>query len=371
MKPIRILHVVVSMNAGGIESMLMNLYRNIDRDKVQFDFLLHISEPTFFEEKIIRLGGKIHRVSPLKLTNLSSYQKELNLFFKNNNYRIVHSHISVWSYFVLKAAKNNNIPIRIAHSHEAHDSIWDHRLYRIPLILILKQVINKPLTNRFACATKAGKWLYGKKSFTVLNNAVDAGKFIYSEEKSNEIRANLGLQGKIVFGNVGRFNTQKNHTFLIEVFEGIHKKLPNSHLLLIGDGNLRPTIEALVKTKGIENSVSFLGVRKNVSELLSAIDYILMPSLFEGLPVSLVEAQASGLRIFASNKISDETNITNNMYFLSINDKEIWIDCILQNLEYKREDTFSEIEKAGYDVKANAQFLTEFYINEFKKINNQ
>lgn len=367
MEPIRVLHVVTIMNMGGIESFLMNLYRSIDKTKIQFDFLVHRKEQGTFDAEIKSLGGKIYKMEALSPLKYFEYENRLKTFFKKNSeHKIVHSHLNSNSTLVLSIAKKSGIPIRIAHAHI--DSLGGKNKL---LKFILRKFLTQYSTFNFACATKAGKWLYGKKSFTVLNNAVDAGKFIYSEEKSQKIRTSLDIEEKIVFGNVGRFNTQKNHTFLIEVFEGIHKKLPNSHLLLIGDGNLRPTIEALVKTKGIENSVSFLGVRKNVNELLLAIDYILMPSLFEGLPVSLVEAQASGLRIFASDKISDETNITNNMYFSSIDDKEIWIDCILQNLEYKREDTFSEIEKAGYDVKANAQFLTEFYINEFKKINNQ
>jgi len=362
-EPIRILQVVVSMNSGGIENMLMNLYRTIDRDVIQFDFLLHIDEESFFEKEIIQLGGRIHRVPALKLTNINNYLKSLDAFFQKENYQCVHSHISVVSYFVLKIAKKNNVKIRIAHSHEAHDSIWDHPLHKVPFILILRRVINKPLTHRFACGRDAGQWLFGKMPFKVINNAIDAKKFIYDEKIATVEKKKLNLIGKTVFGNVGRFCAQKNHMFLIDVFEQLHKRINNAHLVLIGDGELKAGIEKRVKEKKLEQAVSFLGVRKDVYRLLSAIDYILMPSLFEGLPVSLVEAQANGLRVFGSDKIARETNITGLIDFIPIHDKTVWVEHILNNLTYSRENNYNKIVAANYDIEANAAFLTNFYLN--------
>jgi len=366
-EPIRILQVVVSMNSGGIENMLMNLYRAIDRDKIQFDFLLHIEEESFFEKEIHQLGGKIHRVPALKLTSINSYLKSLDTFFQKENYQCVHSHISVVSYFVLKMAKKNNVKIRIAHSHEAHDSIWDHPLYKVPFILILRQVINKPLTHRFACGRDAGQWLFGKVPFKVINNAIDSKKFIYDEEIAAVEKEKLNLAGKTIFGNVGRFCAQKNHVFLIDVFEQLQKKMPDIHLLLVGDGELKPEIEKKVKEKNLIQSVSFLGVRKDVNRLLNAMDYMLMPSLFEGLPVSLVEAQANGLKVFASDKIAKETNLTGLIDFIPIKDKTTWVDHILNNLTYAREINYDKIVEANYDIKANAAFLTDFYLNVVAK----
>lgn len=366
MKPVRVLQVVVNMNSGGIENMLMNLYRSIDKTQIQFDFLVHTTEKSFFDNEIEELGGKIHRIIPLRLNNLFKYKSALNQFFKEQDYQIVHSHISVWSYFVLSAAKKNLIPVRIAHSHESHDSIWDHRLYRIPLIFSLKKVINNSVTHRFACAKDAGNWLFGNQKFTVLNNAIETNKFIFNSDFANQKKVQLNLSGKLIFGNVGRFNTQKNHIFLIDVFKELLRKMPDAYLLLVGEGNLRKEIEAKVNSYNIKDSVSFLGLRDDVNELLQVMDYNLMPSLFEGLPVSLIEAQASGVRIFASDKISKEADITGLIDFLSIDDPMIWVNHIVNNLDYKREDTSGEIIRAGYDVKENSEYLTSFYLNAVK-----
>jgi len=366
MDPIRILHVVVSMNSGGIENMIMNLYRKIDRSKIQFDFLLHIPEESFFEKEIKELGGRIHRVKPLRLNNLIGYQKDLNKFFNKNKYKVVHSHISIWSYFVLNIAKKHEIPIRIAHSHESHDSIWEHRVHRIPLIYILKKFINKPLTHRFACGEDAGRWLFGDREFKVINNSIDVDKFKFNPELRNKLRNELDINPEIIlFGHVGRFNIQKNHEFLISVFKELSNKNKNFKLILIGKGELKSKIENYVKEVDLEDTVIFLGLRSDVNELLQAIDYILMPSFFEGFPVSLIEAQACGLKIFASDKIDRKTDITGNIDFLTIENKHIWIDHILKNMNYVRKDTSKKVINANYDVKTNAEKITSFYLNVF------
>lgn len=368
MEPLRILQVVVNMNAGGIENMLMNLYRKMDRNRIQFDFLFHTTENCFFEEEIVQMGGRIHRIIPLRVTTLIKYNNALEKFFKNESYTIVHSHISVWSFFVLNAAKKSGIPIRIAHSHEAHDSIWDHRLHRVPMIYILKKVINQPLTHRFACGDDAGKWLFGKDAkFTVLNNSIDINKFTYCSEQSSKMKRELGLDNFVVFGHVGRFNKQKNHHFLIEVFAKIVENLENSKLILIGEGKLEDEIKQLVKDKKLANNVIFLGLRKDIDKILQAFDYFLMPSFYEGLPVSLVEAQASGLKIFASDKIAKETDLTNNIDYLDILDPQAWANHIKSNLHYERLDTSKKLVEAGYDSMQNAKNLKDFYFNQLMK----
>ena len=364
MEPIRVLQVVVNMNAGGIETMLMNIYRNIDRAKIQFDFLVHTNKKSFYEDEIIELGGKINRIIPLRIHNLMKYRKELNKFMEREQYRIVHSHISIWSYFVLKSAKKNKIPIRIAHAHEAHDSIWDHRLYRVPLIIILKKYLKKPLTHNFACGMDAGIWLFGKNSkFTVINNAIDASNFQYNVDKSLRNKNKLNASDKFVIGHVGRFNLQKNHIFLIDIFYDVYKMNPNSMLLLIGDGDLKPQIEQKVKELKIQHAVQFLGVQKDIPFYLQAMDVFLFPSIFEGLPVTLVEAQAAGLKIVASNKISDETKLTDLIEFVSLNKtaKE-WAEIVLKYSNYKRENTKKLIVEKGYDITNNALALQNFYL---------
>lgn len=347
--------------------MLMNLYRSLDRNKIQFDFLLHTKEECFFNDEIRELGGIIYHVKPLRLHNLNSYLKELNHFFSSNSYSIVHSHISVWTYFNLKIAEKNKIPVRIAHAHEAHDSIWDHRLHRIPLILILKKLINKPVTHRFACGEAAGKWMFGNSPFQVIHNAIDAEKFSFNPEKSKLQKEKLQVKNKIVFGHVGRFNEQKNHSFLIDVFSQLIKEIPKAHLLLVGSGPLKEKIEKQVQELQIENHVSFLGIRNDVPDLLQAMDYILMPSLFEGLPVSLIEAQASGLKIFGSNKISKEVDITGLIDFLEIENPSVWVNHIIRNLKYNRKNMYSNIIDANYDIANNAKTLTGFYLNFLNK----
>jgi glycosyltransferase involved in cell wall biosynthesis len=365
MKPLRVLQVVVNMNAGGIENLLMNLYRKIDRDKIQFDFLFHTSEKCFFEEEIVRLGGCIYRVIPLKVNNLINYNNALNLFFKTHSYKIVHSHISVWSFFILNVAKKNNVQVRIAHSHEAHESIWDHSLYRVPLIYTLKKIINNPVTHRFACGRDAGKWLFGEISnFTVINNSIDVDQFVYNPHHSLIIKKELSVENSLVFGHVGRFNKQKNHHFLIEIFEGIAKKYDSAKLILVGEGNLQSEIKQLVKDKKLEDKVIFLGLREDINKILQAFDYFLMPSFYEGLPVSLIEAQASGLKIFASDKIAKETNLTNNIDYLDILNVHTWTSHIELNLKYDRADTKKILIKAGYDALENANKLTAFYFKQ-------
>lgn len=358
-EPIRILQVVTIMNLGGIETFLMTLYRNIDRTKVQFDFLVHRSEPGVFDEEIKNLGGRIIKVQALNPLSYFSYKKELISILNQGdyNYKIIHSHLNSNSALVLSIAKSCGIKYRIAHAHI--DKIGG-RFQAIKRIL--RKKVNIYANHRFACAHGAGKFLFGNNDFRIINNAIEAERFVYDKKKREELRTSLHLEDKLVFGNVGRFNIQKNHSFLIEVFEGIHNKMPNAHLILVGDGNLKSSIMDLVKSKQLENAVSFLGVRGDVHELLSAMDYILMPSLFEGLPVSLIEAQANGLKVFASENISKEVNITNLIEFLSIDKPQRWVEYIINNLDYSRKNTSNLIRKAGYDAKRNAENLQDFYL---------
>lgn len=366
-KPVRILHVVMIMNAGGIENMLMNLYRSIDRTKIQFDFLVHRTEKGFFDDEIQKLGGNIYHIMPLQVHKIFAYQNQLNDFFsQHKGYKIIHSHISIYSYFILKKANKNCIPVRIAHSHEAHQSIWEHKKQRIPIIWTLKKVINKPLTHRFACGIDAGNWLFGRnQNFIVLNNAIDASLFTYNREDNYSLKAEFMLSDSIVFGHVGRFFNQKNHSFLIDVFYEINKKDPMSKLVLIGDGELKENIEKKVVELGIKNNVLFLGVRNNIHKLLQMIDAIIMPSFFEGLPVTLVEAQAAGLKIFASDTITDEVALTDDITFLSLDKSpEFWAEQILNSFPYERKNNCEIIKEKGYDIVESAKKLEEFYLNQ-------
>ncbi|KEY18786.1 glycosyltransferase family 1 protein [Kaistella antarctica] len=364
--PIRILHVVTQMGAGGIENMLMTIYRNIDRSKIQFDFLVQREEKGFFDDEILLLGGRVFKIMPLSISKLFAYRKQLNNFFvTHKEYKIVHSHISVWSYLILKSAKRNNIPARIAHSHETHDSIWDHKLYRVPLIYCLRQIINSPTTHRFACSTKAGEWLFGKnKDFAVVNNAIDTSLFSYDQKNAEQQKSSLNIYNSLVIGHVGNFSKPKNYPFILKVFSEILKKRVDAKLLLVGDYKNNLNVKEGIKALGIENAVIFTGLRSDVYNMYQVMDVFLFPSHNEGLGISLIEAQASGLKIFASDTIPNEVLLTNDLEFLPLTKTaEYWAARILFSIPYDRKDNIEKIKVKGYDIKENACKLEEFYLN--------
>lgn len=361
-EPIRVLQVVTHMNRGGLETMLMNYYRNIDRNKVQFDFLTHRpeSEKKDYDDEIRSLGGKIYHMPVLNPFS-PGYKKSLDQFFKEHKeYKIVHSHLDCLSAYPLKAAKKNGVPIRIAHSHNTSQEknlkylIKDYSKKQIP----------KYATHLFACGKEAGQWMFGKHKFQIMNNAIDAKKFIYNEEIRKQKRAELGVEDKFVIGHVGRFNLQKNHEFLIQCFKAFLQKNSDAVLLLVGNGDLQEKARQQVKGYGIEDYVKFLGLREDIPQLLQAMDLFLFPSLFEGLPVTLVEAQAAGLPCVISDTITDEIMITDTISKVSLDaDADQWISTISKYKQSPRKDTMAEIKKHGFDIEKNARWLEEFYIN--------
>lgn len=363
--PIRILHVVTSMNAGGIETMIMNIYRKIDRNRVQFDFLVHRDFKGFYDDEILKMGGKIYHIVPINFLNFFKYKIMLSKFFDSHKeYNIIHSHISILSYLVLKIAKKNDIPIRISHSHEAHNSIREYKLFKRPIVVYCKLRLNKQATHRFASSSNAGEWLFGlNKQFNVINNSIDAQSFTYKKDiriiKQNE----LGITDKLVIGHIGNFSKAKNYPFLLNIFQSLHLKRENSVLILIGN-NTYPDIENNVKKMGLEKSVIFTGVRSDIPELLQAMDVFVFPSLHEGLPVTLIEAQASGLQCVISDTITHETQITDMIEFISLkNTPDYWAERVLKYANgYERRDTYNDICKAGYDITKNAKWLEDFYV---------
>ena len=365
--PIRVLQVVTIMNRGGLETMLMNYYRQIDREKIQFDFMVHRFENGHYDKEIEELGGKIYRMPPIKPGNYHHYFKLLDEFFESHQeYKVVHSHINENSSFVLRAAKKADIPCRIAHSHLS-DLGLDRKL---PFRLYARYLMKDQPNYYFACSKNAGKWLFGKKhtklnEVMILNNAVNAGDFKFNETIRNKMKAELGITNELVLGHVGRFNKQKNHDFLIDVFKAVHQKHSDAILLLIGDGHLRPSIEKKVKNLGLSSNVKFLGVRSDIPELMQVMDIFLFPSLFEGLPVVLVEAQASGLKCIVSNTITKESDVTGRVEFISLNQSpDYWAKQILSS-PVEHVDTSKELQKNGYDASTMAQWLANFYLNYY------
>lgn len=378
-KPIRVLQVFTIMNRGGAESMIMNYYRNIDRTKIQFDFLVHRTERGAFDDEIESLGGKIFRLPKINILKLNQYRKQLNIFFtRNKEYTIVHAHLNALSLYFLKIAKAHKIPIRIAHSHIAlskptlkflfqKDIDFKSKL-KIILKTFLKRSITKYSSHYFACGIEAGEWLFGKNNITnvvLINNAIDSKKFEYSSVISNENKTKLNINGKFVIGHVGRFDMQKNHSFLIDIFKEIHNLNSKSVLLLIGEGNLLETIKKKVKTLNIEQSVKFLGVQSDIPFYLQTIDVFLFPSLYEGLPVTLIESQAAGLKTLVSDKVDVASKITDLVEFISLEESpRYWAEKVLEYASgYTRKDTSQIIIEKGYDVKKNALNLQELYFN--------
>lgn len=357
-EPIRVLHVVTHMNRGGLETMIMNYYRHIDRNKIQFDFLTHRDRKKDYDDEIQSLGGRIYHLPPLNPLDKKGYLKKLDDFFREHpEYKIVHSHLDCMSAYPLRAAKKYGVPVRIAHSHNTSQE----RNLKYLVKLYSRSLIPKYATDLYACGEEAGKWMFKNRPFVVMRNAIDAQKFVYNSEIAKQKKEELGIEEKFVLGHVGRFNLQKNHEFLINIFNEVCKQKENAVLLLVGTGELEEKIHEKVRNLGLNEKVMFLGVREDIPELMQAMDVFVFPSLFEGLPVTLVEAQAAGLPCVVSETITKEIAIIDNMRFLEINGTTSrWVEEIEKKREREKE-SYRMIEKAGFDIKKNAEWLTEQY----------
>lgn len=366
MDKIRILQVVTIMNRGGAETLLMNLYRNIDRTKIQFDFLTHRMEKGAYDDEIISLGGRIFHFPPIRPLGYRKYFKELdNFFLQHPEYKIVHSHINENSSFVLRAANKSGVPIRVAHSHLGTLPID----YKIPFRYYGRYFLRENATHYFACSTDAGRWLFGRditdnRQVTVLKNGVDYTNLRFNKESREKIRHEMGIEDKLVISHIGRFEEQKNHSFLIDVFDGVIKRNPNAILLLIGDGKLKSSIIRKVERLGLKNSVRFLGIRSDVCELMQAMDIFLFPSKFEGLPVALVEAQGAGLHCIVSDAITKESDIgAGLLQFIDLKEsKSLWADKVIAT-EISHIDVREALDKSGFNIIKTAKTLQSLYID--------
>lgn len=363
-EPIRILHVLGGLSLGGAESRIMDLYRSMDRQKMQFDFLVHSPAKEHFDEEIEALGGRIYRVPRFKLYNLFSYKKALKRFFAQHHaFRAVHGHMTSTAAIYLPIAKKAGIPIVIGHARSAGVAGG--------LKGLLTKWLRRPLKHRadycLACSKEAGAAVYGKKwvdagRVEVIPNAIDAAKYEYDENVRNELRKELGLSDKLVIGHVGSFREAKNHVFLIQIFAEIYKKRKDAVLLLLGDGTLRKTIEKQVAEAGLTQAVRFLGNQTKVSPYYQAMDYLVFPSLYEGLPGTVIEAQAAGLRILVSDAVTKEAGVTELAEFFSLHKAASeWAAHVVENCGYERKSRLADIQKAGFDISAQAARYEEIY----------
>jgi len=351
---IRILQCVNNMHRAGLETMLMNYYRHIDRDRIQFDFLTHRPEKSDYDDEIIRMGGRVYYAPRLYPQNYPSYFKYMKDFFvQHPEYKIIHSHIDSMSYFPLLAAKRSGGPIRIAHSHST--SIDKDLKY------LLKQYfrsqINTVANVRVACGENAGRFLFGNKDFKIIHNAIDADKFRYNEPLRQQKRKELSLEDAFVIGHVGRFNYPKNHEFLVRVFSGVVRQKPNARLLLVGCGEKEQEIRALVSALGLQDSVLFLGNRADVDELYQAMDLFVLPSRFEGIPLVGVEAQFSGLNCLFSDRVPKEVAFTDQCTFIELSEEK-WMEALLGDFSPRERFFF---ENAAYDIRHARKTLEEMY----------
>ncbi len=365
-KPIRVLQVVTQMTRGGLETMLMNYDRHIDRSLVQFDFLEHRDAVTDYDREIMELGGKIHRLP--RLNPLSpGYRKALDRFFAEHpEYRIVHVHLDCMSGIPLQYAKKNGVPVRIAHAHSSNEA----KSAKYPIKLLYKRCIPKYATHLYACGEDAGRWMFGGHDYAVLNNAIDTNAFAFNPVIREKYRDALGVdQSTLLLGHVGRFHPIKNHVFLVDIFSELVKLRPESKLLLVGQGDLEQAIRDKVEALDLSDRIIFVGIRSDVNALMQAMDVFAFPSLFEGLGIVAVEAQAAGLPCVVSDRIPRECEKTQGLVtFLPLEaGVERWAEQILSVAQIERYDTSFQIKSNGFDIWENATELQEFYLNHWQK----
>ncbi len=367
--PIRILQVGMSPNYGGTEAFLMEQYRHIDKEKIQFDFLNVFQEELACASEILALGGRILNLDMARHRGMRSYRSRLNAFFKEHHRELAGIHCNCQSLInidLLKYAKRYHIPVRIVHAHNAGYGKKPSLLQRA-LILKNKWTVKRYATHFFACSSLAAKWMFPKRTkATVIRNGIDVTKFDFDASIRSKKRSELQLaEDTLAVLFVGRLDPQKNPLFLIEIFERLASKHKNAKLLMAGDGDMRGDIEALVEKKGLFDKVQLLGNRSDISELMQAADAFLLPSLFEGLGIVLIEAQATALPCFTSrDAVPQEVDITNTVHFISLDSPaEAWSECILchSSVLQDRRGKGEMIAEKGYDSKKEAFRLQKIY----------
>ena len=355
---IRICQVMGYMNGGGVESVVMNYYRCINHDMYQFDFIVCEGSTHIPREEIEGLGGRVFLVPDY--SDLGRYRAALRRLFQEEGWEIVHSHMNALSIFSLSVAEEVNIPVRIAHSHT---STGKGEFLKSLIKNILRLQSNRYPTHKVACSEHAGKWLFGNKaSFSLIPNSVDLEAFRFDASMREKVRLALGVKiDQLVIGHIGRFAPQKNHAFLLEVFEKVLNLVPDAVLVLVGDGPLMEDVKEKVSEKGITQSVVFLGNCQDTMALYSSFDLFCLPSLYEGLPMVGVECQASGIPILASDEVTREAAATSLMEFESLSSNpEIWARHLIgmKGMSLDESDRRTIIK---FDIHHNARLLEDFY----------
>lgn len=370
-EPVRVLHNIASLHFGGSQAFVMNIYNNIDRTKVQFDFVVTPEEKKDLYSQVEQLGGRVYVCPKYTGKNHFAYCRWWNSFFQEHpEYHVIHGHVRSTAAIYLKIAKKHGL-VTIAHSHSTSNGSG--------LSAVVKNVMQLPVRNTadylFACSDKAGVWLYGKNAldkpnYRMVPNGIDLARFAFNVEKRQQIRRELSISEKtFVIGHVGRFTAPKNHKILVELFAEYHKKNLDSNLLLVGDGELREAVEQQCNQLGIRDAVIMTGGKTNTEDYYQAMDVFVFPSLWEGLPVSVVEAQANGLTCLISDVITRDVNLTDLIFYLPLDDKKTWIENI-KEVETKERKAVSESNKVKlqpFDSKSVAMELQYFYLEQYER----
>ena len=356
---IRVLHVVSVMDMGGMENYIMNLYRNMDRSRIQFDFLVHHGRRGYFEDEIEALGGHVYHTTLMDDFNLPRYLRSLEDVFRPGEYRIVHGHLGSTAYWYLGAAARHGVPHRILHSHcPGHPN--NLKGYAKHILFHFSPI---HATIRLACSGPAGAYQFRRQAFEIVPNGIDVERFRFSAAQRERTRRELGLEGRFVVGHVGRFFTEKNHAYLLRIFRLVKNQCPDAVLLLLGDGALQPQMKALARQLGLEEDVRFLGVVGDCAPCYQAMDVFVLPSLYEALPLTGIEAQCAGLPCLFADTVSAETSLGDGVEFLPIGQgsERLWAERLTQ-LHAQRPDRRGLPEGAmRFDARSGAQRMAARY----------
>ena len=363
-KPIRIAQIIGKLNAAGVEAVINNYYRNIDHSKFQFDYFIDADSNCEPKQELIDMGAKYITIPPYQ--KLPQHMSALIKIFRENQYQVVHVNMNTLAVFSLCAAWIAGVPVRINHNHSTASKGETKRN-------ILKYLL-RPFAKIFAthccgCSKYAAEWLFGKKALsngnvTVFNNAIDINRFKYNADIRTEVRKELNIEDKVVIGHIGRFCYQKNHDFLIDIFNEICKQNDNAVLILVGIGELSDDVKNKVHKLGLDDKVKFLGVRKDAERIYQAMDVFVLPSRYEGLPVVGVEAQTSGTPCVFSDAMTAETKMAKNTIMLSLDEPvNVWAEKVLEFSKIPKYDSSVEIQAAGFDISVESKKLEHYYEN--------
>lgn len=351
----RILQIIGSLNYAGVESVVMNYYRHIDTERIQFDFVTHSPVPERYDEEILALGGRIYRL-PHRAKKPFAYLRLLSGLIRENEYDTVHIHQNSASMAMdAFVAKRCGVKTIIGHSHSIRCNIlWQHYL--------LKPFVNLLVTDRCACSEEAGRWVFGDRNdVTVVRNAIDLERFHFDETTRAEYRRDLGVEKETVIGYVGRLRMEKNPIKLVEVLAALHERNEKAILLIIGDGKLKEQMTKRAEELGVLPYIRFLGRRDDVPQLMMAMDVFLFPSLFEGLGLVAIEAMATGLPCVVSDRVPCP-DITGLKTAVAVDEPApLWADAVLAAKGLPRVDTEEAVRAIGYDIRTEAGKLETFY----------